>query len=63
MSLEAWNRYVLAVIGLSAVVLYVAVVLWGIGELTSRVSKQIPRRKRSKAADATRRLPNNRRSG
>ena len=41
-SLDVWNRYVLAVIGLAAVVLYVAVVLWGIGELTSRVSKQIP---------------------
>jgi Na+-transporting methylmalonyl-CoA/oxaloacetate decarboxylase gamma subunit len=61
-SFEAWNRYVLGAIGLLAVVFYLAVVLWGISELISRMPKPSTRRKRSKTAGVTRRLPNTRKS-
>ena len=49
MSLDALNRYVLAVIALFAVLLYFVVVVTGFSELISRMPKPNGQRKRSKA--------------
>ena len=63
MNYEAWNRYVLAAIGLFGVLLYVGLLYVGFVEFRSRISKNNSNKKRSRDRITTRRLRNPKISG
>lgn len=56
MNYEAWNRYVLVVIGLLGVLLYVALLYAGFVEFRSRLSKSRKNRRRTRSRVMLRRL-------
>lgn len=58
LNLEALNRYVLAAVGLFAVISYVVVVFTGFTDLISRMPKRATQQKRSGAVHRARRLRN-----
>jgi len=60
---EAWNRCVLAAIGLFGVLLYCGLLYAGFIELRSRISKNNSNKKRSRNRITTRRLRNPKVSG
>ena len=63
MNYEAWNRYVLMAIGLSAVALYLGLVYAGFAELMARLSKGNRSKKRSRNRGAARTLRGPKASG
>ena len=63
MNYEAWNRYVLAAVGLFAVLLYCALLYAGFTEFRPRMSKNNSNKKRSRNRITTRRLRNPKVSG
>ena len=56
MNLEAMNRYVLAIVGLFAALLYVGMVFAGLSEFISGLPKRGRRRKRSRTGGGSRRF-------
>jgi len=55
---EAWNRYVLLVIGLFGALLYIGLLYAGFTEFRSRISKSNNDKRRSRNRITTRRLRN-----
>ena len=58
MNQEAWNRYVLLVIGLFGALLYIGLLYAGFTEFRSRISKSNNDKRRSRNRITTRRLRN-----
>ena len=58
MNYEAWNRYVLMVIGLFAAFLYVGLIYAGVAEFMSRISKSSKSKKRARGRVSAPRLRN-----
>lgn len=58
MNYEAWNRYVLIVIGVFAVLLYFGLMYAGVREFILRISKDEKNKKRSQSRMTVRRLRN-----
>lgn len=63
MNYEAWNRCVLAAIGLSSLVLYCGLLYAGLTEFKARISKNKGNRKRSRNRATARRLRDTKVSG